>query len=781
MKLAKYWTACAALLVVGQMGPVRAGVVTNGLIQDLDANAGVVSDANGVSAWSNQVAGAGDHVAQTDNARKPRLLSAVANGRNALRFDKDGADDGTIGDMLAGVSETAFDPLMRGSGYTWFVVARSDLPSSGLPGSIFGTLLNGSPWPGLAAQLSGSGIVQNPFRSSIQYMAVGVYSVVDGNYHVLVGRVTDGSAPVITVYDNSSTVMGCVTGVTTDTTESGPLCVGAWRTGDFPNNKWYGDLARVLIYNRPLSDAEIVETGYALGAAYGISTGFSSTEPIIDFNADAGVVSDANGVSAWSNQIADAMEDAVVQTENNKKPVLLSAAVNGHSALRFDSGDSDGLAGDALAGDSETALDPLMRGIGYTWFVVARSDGPSGESGAIFGSLLNGAPWSGLSALIAYPGGAVRHPFRTADEYKASGTYSVADGSYHVLAGRASAGLAPVITVYDNSPSALGCVTGTTTGIAESGPLCIGAWRTGLFNTLWHGDLARILIYNRPLPDEELTTIGRSLAVTYGLSTAFVTNTTPILDLNADYGVVSDANGVSAWSNQVAGGAEDAVVQTNNAGKPTVLTGVLNGHNALRFDNDGADGDYGDRLLGDDLAAFDCLLRGGGYTWFVVARSDTPQSWAPGIIFGTLENASPYSGIAAAVKNVSGCIENLFRTSGYEYTASGSVSVVNGKYHVFAGRATPGTNVTITVYDNGPTAAGSASLASLGDNGGAICIGDFRTGKVEARWYGDLARVQIFNRYLTEREFSAAGRALANEYGIWTTFAGPRGTIVTVR
>lgn len=58
----------------------------------------------------------------------------------------------------------------------------------------------------------------------------------------------------------------------TGDTDSGPLSIGSERVGG--SEHFDGDLARILVHDRPLSSAELGETGQALAALYGIATEF---------------------------------------------------------------------------------------------------------------------------------------------------------------------------------------------------------------------------------------------------------------------------------------------------------------------------------------------------------------------------------------------------------------------------------------------------------------------------------------------------------------------------
>lgn len=112
-----------------------------------------------------------------------------------------------------------------------------------------------------------------------------------------------------------------------------------------------------------------------------------------------------------------------------------------------------------------------------------------------------------------------------------------------------------------------------------------------------------------------------------------------IQDLDADAGVTLSGSQVTGWANQAGSGGDD-VSSTGGAGTVTVVAGP-NGGDALRFTNS-------QRLVGDDVSAFDSLVNGGGFTWLAVvdANNNAPSK---NQIFGTLTNSNPFSGMTAGV------------------------------------------------------------------------------------------------------------------------------------
>jgi hypothetical protein len=91
-----------------------------------------------------------------------------------------------------------------------------------------------------------------------------------------------------------------------------------------------------------------------------------------------------------------------------------------------------------------------------------------------------------------------------------------------VVAGRLEAGTNgnKKSTVYINSTSAKATAMFMIDGSSQVGALTVGAERP-LGTEFWTGQIARILIYDGPMTDNDFATTGRALGERYGITTSF--------------------------------------------------------------------------------------------------------------------------------------------------------------------------------------------------------------------------------------------------------------------
>jgi len=121
-----------------------------------------------------------------------------------------------------------------------------------------------------------------------------------------------------------------------------------------------------------------------------------------------------------------------------------------------------------------------------------------------------------------------------------------------------------------------------------------------------------------------------------------------ILDLNADKDVVlEDGDRVSKWTNQVTSNPAREFVKRDSgrtisgSGRPRLKLNspMIRGHNSIIFNRQ--------ELVNHNEDAFDHLITGAGYTWFVIL---TPYTQLIGLedvssFFGNLNNGGKYEGI----------------------------------------------------------------------------------------------------------------------------------------
>jgi len=230
------------------------------LIEDLDAD-----NFNGVT-WMNQVAGHGDNVAASAAISK---MPAAANGHDALILT------GQL--KLVGTSTTAFAPLINGDGMAFFAVVKPGTQRN--TGSvdrnqIFGTIEEGDNFSGFTF---GNDLADEPYSmmrpDTTEYQAQTNVAMTN-TWVVIAGRLEAGTNgnKKSTVYINSASVKATAMFMVQGDSTIGALTIGAERT--LGSEFWTGQIARILIYDGPMSNTDFATTGRALGERYGIATTF---------------------------------------------------------------------------------------------------------------------------------------------------------------------------------------------------------------------------------------------------------------------------------------------------------------------------------------------------------------------------------------------------------------------------------------------------------------------------------------------------------------------------
>ena len=306
-----------AILAASLVGNAAANIITDGLIQDLDADAGTTGGAN-VTAWANQAAAGGDDVTTDRGTVTLTEADASINNHNFVTFT--GGNPRMVGD-----DNDAFDEIMQGTGHTWFAVVRPEVDSNaGRKNAIFGTLTNVNPFSGIVAHVSNNSNLGYMLRPAGSDRFVdGTTSVNDGEWHILAGRVEAGTGGQLAeAFANGPVAETSLNVNVLDTSDSDALTIGAERTGGGEN--YLGDIARILIYNRPLDDDELNQTGFTLGDVYGIENTFEgSREPLridsVDFDPDTREVDvtwRSKADATYRVEISDNLQDWFEQDDN---------------------------------------------------------------------------------------------------------------------------------------------------------------------------------------------------------------------------------------------------------------------------------------------------------------------------------------------------------------------------------------------------------------------------------------------------------------------------------
>ncbi len=253
-----------------------------GLLLDLDADYGITLNAdNRVSAWQNQVSASAaqlfvsrDEGRDQPNSGMPTLRKNVKelNGHNTLVFRQQ---------ELVSLEEDVFDGLTTGSGFTWFALLLPYEQRVGLKdvNSFLGNLRNSDHYEGIWANLTDDNTFWSGGRNGITFgrfdennpMIMGPQLQQD-RYYLLAGRMGAGEGKqTIELFVNDPDSVS--TGIFPVNPKANPsrMAIGQERDAiQHPGQESFdGEIARVLIYERPLTNAELTQVFALFKKKYG--------------------------------------------------------------------------------------------------------------------------------------------------------------------------------------------------------------------------------------------------------------------------------------------------------------------------------------------------------------------------------------------------------------------------------------------------------------------------------------------------------------------------------
>ncbi|WP_035600482.1 LamG-like jellyroll fold domain-containing protein [Haloferula sp. BvORR071] len=249
-----------------------------GLVIDLNAAKGLkVEDGDKVVAWTNQaaVAPTAKEFVKRDEGRKepgsgrPSLLGL--NGKPTVDFRQQ---------ELVCLDEDAFDGLSSGKGHTWIAVLAVHEQREGLKdvNSFFGNLRNGEKYEGIWGCLNDdntpwwgarNGITFGRFDENNPKLEGPKLEV--GKFHVLAGRMAAGTGTVgLEFFVNGDKPAATAKVPVNVTANPSRMAVGQERDAiNHPGVESFdGQIARFLIWERPLSDQELASAIAALQKDY---------------------------------------------------------------------------------------------------------------------------------------------------------------------------------------------------------------------------------------------------------------------------------------------------------------------------------------------------------------------------------------------------------------------------------------------------------------------------------------------------------------------------------
>ncbi len=278
-----------AIVWAGTKKPSEVVVpVRTGLLLDLDANKGVeLEDGNRVKAWRNQIKGnpAGVFVKQDEGRKEPgsgrptlRVGAPEIGGHNTLIFEAQ---------ELINMDEDAFDRCVQGSGYTWLSVMCVYEQIKGKPdvNSFFGNLRNGANYEGFWGNLMDDNRLWMGSRGGWPAMFKGRAALWDEKnplvitpsplqvkkFYVVAGRMGAGTGVVnLELYLNSAEAVDRKPVPVNPAANPSKMAVGQERDAiNHPGwESFNGEIARFLVFDRPLTDAELAEMIRSLQIGY---------------------------------------------------------------------------------------------------------------------------------------------------------------------------------------------------------------------------------------------------------------------------------------------------------------------------------------------------------------------------------------------------------------------------------------------------------------------------------------------------------------------------------
>ncbi len=252
-----------------------------GLLLDLDAAKGLtLEDGDKVSIWENQAPAAKAKLfVKQDEGRKekgsgrPTLRPAIPelNGKPALAFRRQ---------ELVCMDEDTFDGLTSGKGHTWLAVIAVLPQQDGLKdvNSFFGNLRNGGKYEGVWGCVNDDNTLWYGARNGLSFGRFDPNNpqllgpvLETGKFHVIGGRMAAGTVSVkLELFANGTKPVATGEIPVESAANPSKMTVGQERDAiEHPGHESFdGEIARLLIWERPLTDKELADAFTELQSAY---------------------------------------------------------------------------------------------------------------------------------------------------------------------------------------------------------------------------------------------------------------------------------------------------------------------------------------------------------------------------------------------------------------------------------------------------------------------------------------------------------------------------------
>ena len=253
----------------------KAQLPAQGLIVDLDADHGVELKDGKVINWRNRIDWKAKDFKATRITGRPALRTDIEaiNHHAAVVFDRQ---------ELINDDEDAFDSLITGSGYTWFAVisVQKQIGEEKDVNAFFGDLKNGGNFEGFWAGVKDDNTLWMGSRNSTTFgrwdennpKVLGPQLKQD-TFYVVAGRMEAGTGKVkLQLFVNSSSPAAEQPFPVNPKANSSKMAIGQERdaTNHPGRESFRGALARILFWNRPLTDTELADTFEMLKSEYGV-------------------------------------------------------------------------------------------------------------------------------------------------------------------------------------------------------------------------------------------------------------------------------------------------------------------------------------------------------------------------------------------------------------------------------------------------------------------------------------------------------------------------------
>jgi hypothetical protein len=749
-----------------------------------------------------------ENAAQSNSGNQPQIVSNALNGEPVMRFNGSSA----YLQMPAGFTQMS-------SGVSVFAVFN---PSTTASYERIFDLGNGSPSDNIifcraSNESTFEFVTDTGAGNSVQGGAESVLSTPQEYSAILNGT------SAMTLYQNGTQVGQVTSGLTApNNIRRNTDYIGKSNWGGDP--LFQGDMAEILIYNRPLTDAERDQVEGYLADKYGLynpnstwpSTYSSDVQAEITANqwnkaqadayvafvassppvpaeglslwlkADSGVTADGSGnVSQWTDQGVNGF--VATQSNGSNEPVLVANASNSEPALQFSGGQtlqgSGNLHVTASGGTTVIAVDTTTAPGDQRYLVTAGGSSVAGQTrnmGYEYGEQTLSTTSHDIGGGDAAPGTGV---------YVVDAATLATDGTD--------------IAFYRNGVET---GTATTSGTDDVNPgFSVGSYVNNSIN--WEGNVAEVLVYNRVLTGDEMNQVMVYLADKYGLYNTSATwplayssdvqalittnqwskaqadayvafqaslatfaadNPNMVTDglvawLSSDTNVTSDSSGnVSAWG--------DRTPYANNANQGTVgnepqlVTSVLNGKPVLRFNGSSfmSVTDNSSLRPSAGVTVISVATTHGTADQDIVSKYLTNNAWG-------WDWLNPYYSyeLGTGSNDVDrGYLTTSDNESGSDIYGSSSAQ------HLPAIRTLVYDGTNQSVYREG-TLVSSQALTGTIDNGDGnerdlfIGASGWTPGGTYNYLNGDVAEVLVYNRALTSDEQQQVELCLANKYGLY--------------